>query len=98
MKVFDGVPHPYDVRKKVVVRKALKILQLRNFRKFCVLGDLCQKVGWKKQDLLSKLEESRKLKGKTYYARKLARENLRRKAEDLPEVKGLRSQLEKLGY
>jgi len=38
----------------------LKVLQLKNHRKFCTLGDLCNQVGWKKQTLLKKLEENRK--------------------------------------
>ena len=52
LKVFEGVPAPYDTKKKQVtiivffinlkvVPKALKVLQLKNHRKFCALGDLC---------------------------------------------------------
>jgi large subunit ribosomal protein L13Ae len=60
LKVFEGIPAPYDTKKRQVVPKALKVLQLKNHRKFCVLGDLCAQVGWKKHTLLQKLEENRK--------------------------------------
>ena len=55
LKVFEGVPSPYDVKKKHVVPDALKIVRLKNFRKYCVLGDLAQEVGWNKKSLVEKL-------------------------------------------
>ena len=48
LKVFDGIPFPYDQKRRMVVPDALKVLRLKSFRKFCVLGDLAQKVGWTK--------------------------------------------------
>ena len=48
LKVFEGVPHPYDEKKRVVVPAALKVLRIKNFRKTTSLGDLSQKVGWTK--------------------------------------------------
>jgi len=41
LKVFDGMPAPYDAKKRQVVPKAMKVLQLKNHRKFCTMGDLC---------------------------------------------------------
>jgi len=46
LKIFEGVPPPYDTRKKFVVTDALKIVRLKNHRPFCALGDLCASVGW----------------------------------------------------
>jgi len=48
LKVFEGVPHPYDTRKRVVVPDALKLIRLKNERKYCSLGDLAAQVGWKR--------------------------------------------------
>ena len=52
LKVFEGVPTPYDQKKRKVVPSALKHLRLKNYRKFCKLGNLANLVGWKKQTLV----------------------------------------------
>merc|ERR1711998_67695 len=56
LKTFEGIPHPYDAKKRVVVPAALKVLRLRPERRFCRLGDLSKEVGWKHQDLIERLE------------------------------------------
>eukprot|EP00118_Oscarella_pearsei_P024534 m.306260 g.306260 ORF g.306260 m.306260 type:complete len:203 (+) comp41099_c0_seq1:70-678(+) len=70
LKVFDGVPPPYDKKKRMVVPAALRVLKLKPGRKFCVLGRLSHEVGWKYQDIVATLEEKRKAKSKVYYERK----------------------------
>jgi len=72
LTLHDGCPHPYDVKKKLVCPSALKVLRIKPFRKYCVLGDLSQKVGWKCKDLIARLEERRRTRSKTYFAKKLA--------------------------
>ena len=37
LKVFEGIPFPYDQKKRMVVPEALKVLRLKAHRKFCVL-------------------------------------------------------------
>ena len=81
-----------------MVPEALRLLRLKNHRQWCYLGDLSTKVGWKKQTLVDTLEERRKVRAKAFYDRKLARLNLRRKAENLPELKALKEQLAGFGY
>ncbi|KAM4879819.1 large ribosomal subunit protein uL13 isoform 1-T1 [Sylvia borin] len=51
LKVFDGIPPPYDKRKRMVVPAALKIIRLKPTRKFAVLGRLAHEVGWKYCDI-----------------------------------------------
>merc|ERR1719201_3082449 len=68
LTVHDGCPHPYDM-KKVVVPQALKCLRIKPHRKYCVLGDLSKKFGWKCSDLLKKLEDSRRARGASHFAR-----------------------------
>ena len=44
LKVFEGVPPPYDKVKRMVVPDALKVLRLQHGHKFCKLGDLSTAV------------------------------------------------------
>jgi large subunit ribosomal protein L13Ae len=67
LKVFDGIPFPYDHKKRLVVPDALKILRLKLHRKFCVLGDLASKIGWTRKDIITRLEEKRKLKSQKFW-------------------------------
>ncbi|KAK4235633.1 BAG domain-containing protein [Achaetomium macrosporum] len=70
LKVFEGVPPPYDKKKKMVVPQALRVLRLQPGRKYCTVGRLSHEVGWKYQDVVERLEERRKAKGAAYYERK----------------------------
>ncbi|KAK4658199.1 60S ribosomal protein L16A [Podospora pseudocomata] len=76
LKVFEGVPPPYDKKKKMVVPQALRVLRLQPGRKYCTVGRLSHEVGWKYQDVVARLEERRKAKGAAYYERKLAARQL----------------------
>merc|ERR1711862_432386 len=44
MKVFEGVPAPYAKQKRLVVPSCLKVLRLKQRRKFCALGRLSHEV------------------------------------------------------
>ncbi|XP_010579803.1 PREDICTED: 60S ribosomal protein L13a, partial [Haliaeetus leucocephalus] len=70
LKVFDGIPPPYDKRKRMVVPAALKIIRLKPTRKFAFLGRLAHEVGWKYQAVTAALEEKRKEKAKLRYNKK----------------------------
>ena len=37
MKLFEGVPPPYDRKKKMVVPSALRVLRLKPGRKYCTI-------------------------------------------------------------
>lgn len=54
LKVFEGVPPPYDKQKKVVVPQALRVLRLQPGRKYCTVGRLSHEVGWKYQDVVAR--------------------------------------------
>uniref|UniRef100_A0A8C6SF82 Large ribosomal subunit protein uL13 n=1 Tax=Neogobius melanostomus TaxID=47308 RepID=A0A8C6SF82_9GOBI len=58
LKVFDGIPPPYDKRKRMVVPA------------FALLGRLAHEVGWKYQAITATLEEKRKEKAKLRYTKK----------------------------
>merc|ERR1719206_701853 len=63
LQTFEGVPPPYDHKKKMVIPSALKVLRLKHGRRFCTLGRLGHEVGWKYQDIVAALEAKRKVKG-----------------------------------
>merc|ERR1712189_156134 len=62
LKVFDGIPAPYDKQKRMVVPSALRVLKLKPGRKFCCLGRLSHETGWKYAGIIDSLEEKRKAK------------------------------------
>merc|ERR1719482_793033 len=72
LKSFEGIPHPYDRKKRMVVPAALKVLRLRPERRFCRLGDLSSQAGWKHNDLIQRHEATRKVKSGEYYKKKKA--------------------------
>jgi large subunit ribosomal protein L13Ae len=80
LKVFEGVPHPYDRMKRVVVPAALRVLRLKPGRKYCRLGDLASSVGWAHNGLIAKLESKRMTYSSAYYLRKKQLAVLKKKA------------------
>jgi len=80
LKVFEGIPHPFNKVKRVVVPGALKTLRLKPGRRFCQLGDLSHQVGWKHQGLVATLEAKRKVASAAYYQTKKELIKLRKKA------------------
>ncbi|KAL2915771.1 60S ribosomal protein L16A [Polyrhizophydium stewartii] len=77
LKVFEGVPPPYDKQKRLVVPAALRVLRLAPGRKFCTLKRLSSEFGWKYNDVVARLEEKRKAKSSAYYEKKKALIRLR---------------------
>lgn len=71
LKVFEGIPAPYDKVKRVVVPSALRELKLKPRRAFCELSRISHEVGWKYQDVIATLEQKRKVKSNLFYVRKL---------------------------
>lgn len=72
LKVYEGVPPPFDRKKKQVVPHALRILRLKPGRKFATLKRISTEVGWKYEKVVDKLEEKRKVKQQAYQERKVA--------------------------
>jgi large subunit ribosomal protein L13Ae len=98
LKVFDGIPFPYDQKKRVVVPDALKVLRLKSHRKFCVLGELAQKIGWTKKDLVTRLEEKRKLKSQKFWDLKQKKLQARKKAQGSKDLQKFNDELAKYGF
>ncbi len=98
LKVFEGVPAPYDTKKREVVTDALRAVKLSSFRKFCTLGDLSSQVGWGKRDLVAKLEDKRKERASAWHKKRVASANNVRKALNLKEINAVKAQLATYGY
>merc|ERR1712126_765433 len=67
LQTFEGVPPPYDKKKKMVIPSALKVLRL--------------KPGWKYQDVIETLEAKRKVKAQDYHNRTVVKAKLKAEAE-----------------
>lgn len=89
LKLFEGVPPPYDRKKRMVVPEALRVLRLKPGRKYCtvkvcdilVMMDipitinqrLSHEVGWGYKDVVDRLEEKRKIKAQAFHERKVSK-------------------------
>jgi len=100
LKVFEGIPPPFDKVKRKVLPVAMRINCLKPRRKFCSLGRLSHEVGWKYQDVVKALEAKRKVKSALFYRRKKAEEQLRKKATEAAKDKIQKYQqiIEGFGY
>jgi large subunit ribosomal protein L13Ae len=98
LKIFEGVPAPYDTKNREVVPDALRAVKLSSFRKFCTLGDLSSEVGWGKRNLVEKLENKRRERASTWHKKRLESANNVRKTLNLKEISAVRAELAAYGY
>ena len=98
LKVFEGVPFPYDQKKRMVIPDALRTLRLKARRNFCSLGDLAAITGWTKGDIVASLEEKRKVKSAAFHTAKQAKADARAKAAGDKTVAQFNKELAKLGF
>merc|ERR1712241_586815 len=100
LKVLEGIPAPYDKKKRMVVPSALRIVRLHATRKYCSLGRLAHEVGWKYQGVVANLEAKRKVKSKEFYDRKKSLNNLREKAKQnvAKKIEPFQKIIESYGY
>ena len=100
IKVFEGVPTPYDKMKKSCIPSALRVIRLKPNRKFCQLGRLSHEVGWKYQSVVQTLEEKRKAKAALWYKKQKETKTLKSKAvESVSEkIAKYNETLAKFGY
>eukprot|EP00386_Alphamonas_edax_P005853 GDKI01019118.1.p1 GENE.GDKI01019118.1~~GDKI01019118.1.p1 ORF type:complete len:202 (-),score=81.57 GDKI01019118.1:175-780(-) len=80
LKVFDGIPAPFDKMKRMVVPQALKVIRLKPHRRFCRLGDMAASVGWNHDDLIKRLEEKRKVRSEAFHKKRVALTKLKQQA------------------
>nr|AAX81225.1 ribosomal protein L13 [Uroleptus sp. WJC-2003] len=98
MKVFEGIPYPYDQKRRMVVPDALKVLRMKSHRKFCVLGELAKQVGWTRKDLVERLEEKRKVKADKFWQAKQKKVKARQQARGSKDLQQVNTELAKYGF
>ncbi len=98
LKIFEGVPAPYDTKKREVVPDALRAVKLSSFRKYCTLGDLSGQVGWGKQALVASMEDKRRARADAWHKKRLQSANSVRKALNLKEISQVKAELAQYGY
>lgn len=98
LRVFEGIPFPYDHKKRMVVPEALKVLRLKSFRKFCSLGDLAALTGWTKQGLIDKLEDKRKAHAAKFHELKQKKIAARAKIAGHKDAASFNAELKKYGF
>jgi len=98
LAAFEGIPAPYDKKKRLVVPAALKVLRMRPDRKFCVLGHLAKEVGWGYTDLVKRLETQRKIKEQAFYVEKKADIAKKAKATKTADLSPVAEVLASSGY
>jgi large subunit ribosomal protein L13Ae len=98
LKVFDGIPFPYDQKRRMVVPDALKVLRMKSHRDYCALGELAQLVGWTKKDLVTRLEEKRKTKAAKFWDLKKKKLVAREKARGSKDIQKVNDELAKYGF
>jgi large subunit ribosomal protein L13Ae len=98
LKVFEGIPYPYDQRKRMVVPQALRVLRLAPQSNFCTLGDLSTMVGWSKAAIVETCEAKRKVKSEKYFQNKNKKIVARKSALGDKKVAAVQTELAKHGF
>ncbi len=100
LKVYEGMPPPYDRQKRVVVPSALRVLRLAPGRKYTTMKRLSTEYGWKYEDVVARLEAKRKVKSAAYYAekKKVLRKRAVARTSDAAPIKATREALRAFGY
>lgn len=98
LKVFEGIPYPYDQRKRMVVPQALRVLRLTASSNYCRLGDLASQVGWNKAQVIDSLEAKRKVKSEKFFQNKQKKLVARKAALGDKKVAAVQAELAKHGF
>ena len=100
LRAVEGIPPPYDKKKRMVVPSALRIVRLNPRRKYCSVGRLSHEVGWKYKSVIETLELKRKAKAAIRYSKVKKDAKLRAEAKKAVEarIKPLTDQIKAYGY
>jgi len=82
LRAFEGIPTPYDKKKRMLVPSALRTLRLKPRRRFTELSRLSSEVGWQYETVVATLEKKRKIKAKHRYSRERELKKLKKNAQD----------------
>lgn len=82
----------------MVAPQALKVLRMKPHRKFCVLGELAQHVGWKRAGIVATLEAKRLKKSEAYHKNKAKKADAWKKALGDKKVAAVQKELAQHGF
>lgn len=97
-KFFEGIPYPYDHKKRMVIPEALRVLRVKSTRNTCVLGDIAQLGGWTRKSVVERLEQRRKEKSQKFHALKQKKVQARAQALKHKDVSKFNAELAKHGF
>merc|ERR1711921_60682 len=80
LKVFEGIPPPYDMQKRFILPSCMKVVKLKPQRKFAELSRLSHEVGWKYKGVIDAMEEKRKVRSQQYWEKKQKVKSVRKQA------------------
>jgi large subunit ribosomal protein L13Ae len=98
LQCFEGIPHPFDSQKRMVVPKAMRIVRLKPGRKYTNIGVMASQVGWKNADLIKRLEAKRKVKSEAFYQKKKAGNKLKAQATAAADLTAVSAVLDSYGH
>ena len=98
LKVFEGIPYPYDVRKRMVVPEALKAVRIKAHRNTCLLGELSSHFGWERGNVVATLEQKRIAQSARFHEMKSKKLAARAKQQNDASLKTVNAELAKHGY
>merc|ERR1712027_249856 len=88
LQTFEGIPPPYDKKKRMVIPSALRVLRLKPGRKY--------------QDVVETLEAKRRVKAEAYYKKASAvakiRQQVRKDAKVVKRIAPYQKIIESYGY
>merc|ERR1712224_1174841 len=61
LKVFEGIPPPYDMQKRFILPSCMKVVKLKPQRKFAELSRLSHEVGWKYKGVIMRWKKRGRL-------------------------------------
>ena len=98
LRVYEGIPFPFDHQKRMVIPDALKCLRLKSRRNYCSLGDLATETGWTKAGIISTVEDKRKEKSAKFFAKKSEKLAARTTALKDTRLDAYNKELAKFGF
>jgi len=71
LRIFEGIPEPFDKMKRFIIPSALRITRLLPGRKYSILGELCNQIGWTKKHVTDSMIWNKNIKSRLFYKFKI---------------------------
>jgi large subunit ribosomal protein L13Ae len=67
LRVFEGIPFPYNKMKKFIIPTALRINKLSPGHKYSILGEIASQIGWRKKNIIESLVWQKNVWSQIFY-------------------------------